>query len=203
MGDHGGSESIVDIDYRYPGGAGGQHGVQGGFPSPRNAVTYIRGNPNDGSRDQASDYAGKSTFHSGDAENYLRATQFIKFTEETMNARDTHVGDTLDPVSQKLKGLRGLLGDGQIRGPGTGHHGVGLSRWYWPLPHGKEPGEAVVAGLGKGLEDMPGLPAIDPGGEGPLVGLDEHTEDFNQLLGTLARPIHGFGSTLPQFTMGI
>ena len=65
-GDGGGTESVVDIDYRDAGGATVQHRQQGGESSEARAISDARRHSHYGHVDETADYARQRALHASD-----------------------------------------------------------------------------------------------------------------------------------------
>ena len=72
-----------------------------------------------------------------------------------------------------------------------------------PGTHGDKAGDAVVPGFRESLCHCPRLAAGDACGEGPVVRLEDTTENLNKLFSALACPVDDLGDALAQFSMGI
>lgn len=197
-GDVGCAESIVnvyDTDVRR---ARVEHAQQSGDPTECGAVAYAGRNSDDRSSYQASNDAGKRTFHSSADDNDAGTRKDVGLGEDAVQASDANVDDAIDCKTKILGSNRGFLCDRQVTGSGADDSDT--------------PGRGLRISSGK-ADDPRHLMIFGPrhefadGGKGIRIGACSYHaaagfrhagEDSSDLLGRLASCINDFGKAETQ-----
>ena len=109
-----GTEAIVDVDDGHAGRAGVQHAEHRRHPAEARAVADAGRYGDDRHADQAANHARKRAFHAGDGDEHAGPLQSILFAQETMQAGDADVVETINGVAHELRRDDGLFGDRQV-----------------------------------------------------------------------------------------
>ena len=129
MGKEGGTEAVVDIDDRDPGGAGGEHGVEGGLAFAGNPVAGGGGNGDERAGKEAAENTGKRAFHPCDGDDGGGLAEGVEMGEDAVDSSDANIGDLDKGVPEKLKGESGFVGDGEVGGAGGDDGNVATGVW--------------------------------------------------------------------------
>ena len=118
MGEEGGAEAVVDVDDGDAGGAGGEHGIEGGFAMTGGAVASRGGHGDEGAGEKSAEHAGERAFHAGDSDDGGRFAEGVEMGENAVDASHPNVGDLDAGVSEELESEGGFVGNGKVGGSG-------------------------------------------------------------------------------------
>ena len=207
MGEEGGAEAVVDVDDGDAGGAGGEHGVEGGFAVAGGAVAGGGGDCDEGAGEEAAQDTGESSFHAGDGDDGGGFAEGIEMGEDAVDAGNPDVGDLDEGVAEKLEGEGGLVGDGEVGGAGgdDGEVAAGIGAFCGGKAEAEAAGGLVVARRGGVLvgEDFGCFFRVHAGGQGLAVGGVDAGEIVGDLLRRFVFAKDDFGGALAQFAVKV
>lgn len=144
-----GSEAVVDIYNRRPCSAGVQHCEERGQSFKRGTVSYGGRDSYDGTGCQPSHYGEEGSFHPGDYDDHIGASNLVFVGEEAVDSRHSRVVDPGYRGAEVLRGYRRLFRYGQVGGSGADHQNLS-SRRFRRLSYEKEPGVGFKFSVRKG-----------------------------------------------------
>ncbi len=139
--------------------------------------------------DQPAHHAGESAFHPGDHDDDARRPQHVGLRQETMDAGDPDVGETLDAILQRPGGDRRFLGHRKIARAGRAHeHRAATSgRRFGVGRQVCRPAQLIDFDSGKAGGECLCLRAVGAGCEEAATRHLEPFGDGDDLAGRLAR----------------